>query len=111
MQEQQQAMHAGLKEIWAALQKALTQKQKQQQQKQQQQQQQPVQQSSSSTSPYVAEKPYSWLSPTKAHLSRLLLSLSTVLFIISMIISISFPLAFRQLSASLGGRRRSAASF
>ena len=30
---------------------------------------------------------------------------------ISMIISISFPLAFRQLSASLGGRRRSAASF
>ena len=76
MQEQQQAMHAGLKEIWAALQKALTQKQKQQQQKQQQQQQQPVQQSSSSTSPYVAEKPYSWL-----------------------------------LSASLGGRRRSAASF
>ena len=40
MQEQQQAMHAGLKEIWAALQKALTQKQKQQQQKQQQQQQQ-----------------------------------------------------------------------
>ena len=36
MQEQQQAMHAGLKEIWAALQKALTQKQKQQQQKQQQ---------------------------------------------------------------------------
>ena len=58
MQEQQQAMHAGLKEIWAALQKALTQKQKQQQQKQkqQQQQQQPVQQSSSSTSPYVAEQ-------------------------------------------------------
>ena len=32
-------------------------------------------------------------------------------FFISMIISISFPLAFRQLSASLGGRRRSAASF
>ena len=32
-------------------------------------------------------------------------------FIISMIISISFPLAFRHLSASLGGRRRSAASF
>ena len=31
-------------------------------------------------------------------------------FFISMIISISFPLAFRQLSASLGGCRRSAAS-
>ena len=50
MQEQQQAMHAGLKEIWAALQKALTQKQKQQQQQQQHQQ------SSSSDSPYVAEQ-------------------------------------------------------
>ena len=88
MQEQQQAMHAGLKEIWAALQKALTQKQKQQQQKQkqqQQQQQQPVQQSSSSTSPYVAEKPYSWLSPTKAHLSRLLLSLSLSLLLLSLL--------------------------
>ena len=86
MQEQQQAMHAGLKEIWAALQKALTQKQKQQQQKQQQQQQQqPVQQSSSSTSPYVAEKPYSWLSPIKAHLSRLLLSLSLSLLLLSLL--------------------------
>ena len=89
MQEQQQAMHAGLKEIWAALQKALTQKQKQQQQKQkqqqQQQQQQPVQQSSSNTSPYVAEKPYSWLSPTKAHLSRLLLSLSLSLLLLSLL--------------------------
>ena len=87
MQEQQQAMHAGLKEIWAALQKALTQKQKQQQQKQkqQQQQQQPVQQSSSSTNPYVAEKPYSWLSPIKAHLSRLLLSLSLSLLLLSLL--------------------------
>ena len=84
MQEQQQAMHAGLEEIWAALQKALTQKQKQQQQKQQQQQQ-PVQQSSSSTSPYVAEKPYSWLSPIKAHLSRLLLSLSLSLLLLSLL--------------------------
>ena len=93
MQEQQQAMHAGLKEIWAALQKALTQKQKQQQQKQQQQQQQPVQQSSSSTSPYVAEKPYSWLSPTKAHLSRLLLSLSLSLLLLSLLSFLMFLLA------------------
>ena len=93
MQEQQQAMHAGLKEIWAALQKALTQKQKQQQQKQQQQQQQPVQQSSSSTSPYVAEKPYSWLSPTKAHLSRLLLSLSLSLLLLSLLSFLIFLLA------------------
>ena len=93
MQEQQQAMHAGLKEIWAALQKALTQKQKQQQQKQQQQQQQPVQQSSSSTSPYVAEKPYSWLSPTKAHLSRLLLSLSLSLLLLSLFSFLIFLLA------------------
>ena len=92
MQEQQQAMHAGLKEIWAALQKALTQKQKQQQQKQQQQQQ-PVQQSSSSTSPYVAEKPYSWLSPTKAHLSRLLLSLSLSLLLLSLLSFLIFLLA------------------
>ena len=95
MQEQQQAMHAGLKEIWAALQKALTQKQKQQQQKQkqQQQQQQPVQQSSSSTSPYVAEKPYSWLSPIKAHLSRLLLSLSLPLLLLSLLSFLIFLLA------------------
>ena len=96
MQEQQQAIHAGLKEIWAALQKALTQKQKQQQQKQkqkQQQQQQPVQQSSSSTSPYVAEKPYSWLSPTKAHLSRLLLSLSLSLLLLSLLSFLIFLLA------------------
>ena len=93
MQEQQQAMHAGLKEIWAALQKALTQKQKQQQQKQQQQQQQPVQQSSSSTSPYVAEKPYSWLSPIKAHLSRLLLSLSLSLLLLSLLSFLIFLLA------------------
>ena len=93
MQEQQQAMHAGLKEIWAALQKALTQKQKQQQQKQQQQQQQPVQQSSSSTSPYVAEKPYSWLSPIKAHLSRLLLSLSLSLLLLSLLSFLMFLLA------------------
>ena len=94
MQEQQQAMHAGLKEIWAALQKALTQKQKQQQQKQQQQQQQqPVQQSSSSTSPYVAEKPYSRLSPIKVHLSRLLLSLSLSLLLLSLLSFLIFLLA------------------
>ena len=59
MQEQQQAMHAGLKEIWAALQKALTQKQKQQLRKTVRVAEGDAEAaavSSSSGSPYVAEQ-------------------------------------------------------